>query len=41
LVELELSPLALSLSKGCPFFRGVGTQEGQGFDRLSPNGELE
>jgi len=27
-------PFALSLSKGCLFFR----IEGQGFDKLSPNG---
>jgi len=30
-----LSPFALSLSKGCSFFVG---REGQGFDKLSPNG---
>jgi hypothetical protein len=30
------TPFALSLSKGCPsFFEAI---EGQGFDRLSPNG---
>ncbi len=28
-----LNPFALSLSKGCAFL-----QEGQGFDKLSPNG---
>ena len=28
-------PFALSLSKGSPFFRDA--EEGEGFDRLSPN----
>jgi hypothetical protein len=31
------APLALSLSKGCLFLL-LTTEEGQGFDRLSPNG---
>jgi 3-methylcrotonyl-CoA carboxylase beta subunit len=31
-------PFALSLSKGCPSSGGGGALEGQGFDRLSPNG---
>ncbi|MDO7842444.1 hypothetical protein Q5H94_08895 [Sphingomonas sp. CA1-15] len=30
-------PFALSLSKGCPSLRPL--KEGQGFDKLSPNGE--
>ena len=30
-------PLALSLSKGCPFLLSMKV-EGQGFDKLSPNG---
>jgi hypothetical protein len=30
-------PFALSLSKGCPSF-GAIEGEGQGFDKLSPNG---
>ena len=38
-IEVELrqkTPFALSLSKGCPFFPEL--REGQGFDKLSPNG---
>ncbi len=35
-----LSPFALSLSKGCTFFSDVA-EEGQGFDKLSPNGVVE
>ncbi len=31
-------PFALSLSKGCPSSGAGGAREGQGFDRLSPNG---
>jgi hypothetical protein len=34
----HLNPFALSLSKGCPFLRH-GQEQGQGFDKLSPNGE--
>jgi hypothetical protein len=30
-------PFALSLSKGCPSF-DAGQGQGQGFDKLSPNG---
>ena len=30
-------PFALSLSKGCPFFYR-SDEEGQGFDKLNPNG---
>jgi hypothetical protein len=30
------SPFALSLSKGCPVL--ADKREGQGFDKLSPNG---
>jgi hypothetical protein len=30
------APFALSLSKGCPFLSEP--EEGQGFDKLSPNG---
>ena len=30
-------PFALSLSKCCPFFV-IRSEEGQGFDKLSPNG---
>jgi hypothetical protein len=32
-------PFALSLSKGCFYFRRGAQSEGQGFDKLSPNGE--
>jgi hypothetical protein len=37
--NLSPAPFALSLSKGspCPF---TSPEEGQGFDRLSPNGNL-
>jgi hypothetical protein len=31
----ESKPFALSLSKGCPALR---EEQGQGFDKLSPNG---
>jgi hypothetical protein len=33
MTHCHLTPFALSLSKGCTF-----PQEGQGFDKLSPNG---
>jgi hypothetical protein len=33
------TPLALSLSKGCPFF--LPAEEGQGFGKPSPNGEQQ
>jgi hypothetical protein len=31
-------PFALSLSKGCPFLSAQREKQGQGFDKLSPNG---
>ena len=34
----NLNPFALSLSKCCLFFGTGEEEEGQGFDKLSPNG---
>ena len=34
----SLSPLALSLSKGCPSPIPADAKKQQGFDKLSPNG---
>lgn len=31
-------PFALSLSKGCPSLLRAFEEEGQGFDKLGPNG---
>jgi len=39
-MNLHPHPFALSLSKGCPSSCCV-EEEGQGFDRLSPNGILD
>jgi len=39
-MNLPPHPFALSLSKGCPSSRSV-EEEGQGFDRLSPNGVFD
>jgi hypothetical protein len=36
-IHSALSPFALSLSKGRPAFSAL-SEEGQGFDKLSPNG---
>jgi len=36
-MRIDPTPFALSLSKGRPFLLG-GEEEGQGFDKLSPNG---
>ena len=36
--ELDTSSFALSLSKGSSFFCLISLEQGQGFDRLSPNG---
>jgi len=34
----QFHPFALSLSKGCPSLSRCAEEEGQGFDKLSPNG---
>ena len=34
------TPFALSLSKGSPSLTPTQKEEGQGFDKLSPNGDV-
>jgi hypothetical protein len=40
-LALPPKPFALSLSKGCVFLGSIhpARSEGQGFDKLSPNGD--
>ena len=35
---LSPTPFGLSLSKAYPSFPALGKEEGEGFDKLSPNG---